>query len=73
VNGFHRSYVDETTAWLAKPRPESELVSFPAEARGNDFWHFVPVRVSDGGEYYFVAFYDPVRKRVVGFQFNGVA
>jgi hypothetical protein len=29
-------------------------------------------RVNDGGNLYFEAFYDPQRKRIVGFQFNGI-
>jgi hypothetical protein len=73
INGFYKSNVEDTARWLAKPRPESQLDYFPAQARNRDFWHFVPVQVMDGGDHYFQAFYDPVRRKLVGFQFNGVA
>jgi hypothetical protein len=73
VSGFHRSYVEETIKWLAQPRPESELRAFPTKARSGNFWHFVPVRVSDGGDNYFEAIYDPTHMMIVGFQFNGLA
>jgi hypothetical protein len=73
INGFHRYHVDQRTTWLAQPRPESELAHFPIRARSRDFWHFVPVQVADGGEFYFEAFYDPVAKRITGFQFHGSA
>jgi hypothetical protein len=73
INGFHGSHVESTTAWLAQPHSESELQYFPAGARGKDWWHFVPVQVLDGGEYYFEAYYDPVHGRIVGFQFHGYA
>jgi len=72
VNGFHRSHVKDTANWLAQPRPESQLTAFPVGARSKNFWRIVPVHVSDGGEFYFEAFYDPQRNRIVGFQFNGI-
>lgn len=71
INGFFRSHVDYTTAWLAQPHSEAELAAFPAEARGKTYWHFVPVVVLDGGEHYFEAYYDPVHHRISGFEFHG--
>ena len=73
INGFHRSNVEHTIRWLAQPRSESELEAFPPNARGEEFWHVVPVQVSDGGNRYFLAFYDPSRMVIVGFHFNGLA
>jgi hypothetical protein len=73
INGFHKSNVEGTVGWLAQPRSEAELEYFPVQARNKNFWRFVPVSVSDGGYHYFQAFYDPLRKRIAGFQFNGVA
>jgi hypothetical protein len=73
INGFHRSYVEQERAWLSEPRTEAELERFPVEARGKDFWHFVPVGVLDGGEHFFEAFYDPVRRRMAVFRFHGFA
>ena len=73
INGFHKSHVERTTEWLAEPRSESQLASFPTKARGANYWHYVPVHVNDGGEHYFLAFYDPTGKRMAGFHFNGVA
>jgi hypothetical protein len=72
VNGFHRSHVKNTANWLAQPLPESQLTAFPVGARSKDFWRIVPVHVNDGGNLYFEAFYDPQRKRILGFQFNGI-
>lgn len=72
VNGFHRSHVDATTNWLAQPRPESQLAAYPDRARNGNFWRLVPVHVDDGGKVFFMAFYDPQRRRIAGFQFNGL-
>ena len=71
VNGFHQSHVEYTRRWLSQPRRESELSAFPVGARGEDFWHVVPVHVDDGGDYYFQATYDPVGMRTVRFKFQG--
>ena len=72
INGFHKSIVEYTVQWLSWPHTESELTSFPKEARNKKFWHFVPVRVDDGGEYYFQAYYDPLSKRLIWFRFHGM-
>jgi hypothetical protein len=73
INGFHESHVEKTAQWLSETRPESALTSFPKEARNRMFWHFVPVHVMDGGEYYFQAYYDPLSRRLVWFSFQGYA
>ena len=73
INGFHKSNVEDTVQWLSWTHSESELASFPKEARNENFWHFVPVHVDDGGEYYFQAYYDPLSKRLVWFRFQGSA
>ena len=73
INGFHKSNVEHTVQWLSWSHSESELSSFPKEARNANFWHFVPVHVNDGGEYYFQACYDPLSKRLVWFRFHGYA
>jgi hypothetical protein len=56
---------------LAQSHPQSQLTAFPIGARSENFWHVVPVHVSDGDEFFFEAFYDPQRSKIVGFQFNG--
>ena len=38
-----------------------------------DWWRFSVATVCDGGESFFGAEYDPVRKRVLSFEFNGRA
>jgi len=73
INGFHKSHVQDTVQWLSDPRPESALTAFPKEARNEVFWHFVPVHVMDGGEYYFQAYYDPASRRLLWFRFQGYA
>jgi len=73
INGFYKSHVEYTTAWLAEHRSEAELAAFPAEARNKNYWHFVPVVVLDGGEHYFDAFYDPAHNRISNFEFHGYA
>jgi hypothetical protein len=71
INGFYKSHVEYTVAWLAQPRSAAELAAFPAEARNKDYWHFVPVVVLDGGEHYFDAYYDPAQRRISRFEFHG--
>lgn len=73
INGFYKSHVEYTTAWLSDHRSEAELAAFPAEARNKNYWQFVPVVVLDGGEHYFNAYYDPAHHRVTSFQFHGYA
>lgn len=71
INGFYRSHVDYTAAWLAQQHSEAELAAFPPEARNKSYWHFVPVVVLDGGEHYFEAYYDPAQHRISRFEFHG--
>jgi hypothetical protein len=71
INGFYKSHVEYTIAWLAMPRSEAELAAFPAAARNKDYWHFVPVVVLEGGDHYFEAYYDPAHRRISSFEFHG--
>jgi hypothetical protein len=73
INGFHKSHVEDTVRWLSETHTESALKSFPKGARNEMFWHFVPVHVMDGGEFYFQAYYDPLSRRLVWFRFQGYA
>ena len=73
INGFYKSHVEYTTAWLSEHRSEAELAAFPPEARNKNYWHFVPVVVLDGGDHYFEAYYDPAQQRISSFEFHGYA
>ncbi len=37
INGFHKSDVEDTVQWLSWRHSESELASFPKEARNREF------------------------------------